>query len=202
APPTRGPRGRFSHVCGRPGTRRHRARRCVVLCFGEEVGAMIQLKKIGHVLLRVADIERSKGFYRDILGFQVAEEDPNHGGVFMTLGDDFHTLDLFQHPSPESVEEPRGTPLGVAHIAFQVSSYAALGEAYRTLLEHGVKIDRAMDHVNQRSIYFFDPDGNRLEIYYEMAGSLQRFPDGRGDTDEQLAVTGPGEPLPAWLAER
>jgi catechol 2,3-dioxygenase len=163
---------------------------------------MIQLKKIGHVLLRVADLQQSKVFYRDVLGFRVAEEDPNHGGVFMTLGDDFHTLDLVQHPSPERAERPGGTPLGVAHTAFQVASYEALGEAYSNLLEHGVKIDRAMDHVNQRSIYFFDPDGNRLEIYYEMSGALQRFPDGRGDGDGQLEVTGVGEPLPAWLSER
>jgi hypothetical protein len=83
-----------------------------------------------------------------------------------------------------------------------VGSYEALGEAYRTLLEYGVEIDRLMDHVNQRSIYFSDPDGNRLEIYYEMAGALARFPDRRGDGDATLAVTRAGEQLPAWLSER
>jgi len=162
---------------------------------------MIRLNKLGHVQLRVADLERSKAFYRDVLGFRVAEQDPRHGDLFMTLGEDFHTLDMAQHESPETA---RGAsrPLGVAHIAFQVSSYEALGEAYGALLEHGVGIDRAVDHVNQRSIYFRDPDGNRLEIYYEMPGALQRFPDGRGDQNFELAVTGPGEPLPAWLSER
>ena len=59
-----------------------------------------------------------------------------------------------------------------------------------------------MDHVNQRSIYFSDPDGNRLEIYYEMPGALARFPKGRGDQNRELAVSGAGEPLPAWLSER
>jgi hypothetical protein len=44
-----------------------------------------------------------------------------------------------------------------------------------------------MDHVNQRSIYFLDPDGNRLEIYYEMPGALARFPEGRGDQNRELA---------------
>ncbi len=163
---------------------------------------MIRLTKIGHVNLRVADLERSKTFYHDILGFRVAEEDPAHGGVFMTLGEDFHTLDLGQHPSPGNAEGPSRTHIGVAHVAFQVASFEALREAYRTLLDHGVEIDRAVDHVNQRSIYFLDPDGNRLEIYYEMAGALQRFPDGRGDGDFQLAVSRPGEPLPGWLLER
>jgi catechol 2,3-dioxygenase len=162
---------------------------------------MIRLKKIGHVQLRVADLERSKAFYRDVLGFRVAEQDPQHGDCFMTLGEDFHTLDLAQHPSPETGKGP-SRPIGLAHIAFQVPSYEALGEAYRTLLEHGVAIERAMDHVNQRSIYFLDPDGNRLEIYYEMAGALQRFAGGRGDQNGELAVTGAGDPLPAWLSER
>ncbi|MGH7053934.1 MAG: VOC family protein [Stellaceae bacterium] len=50
---------------------------------------MITLQGIGHVNLRVADQEASKRFYRDVLGFRIAEEDPEHGGVFMTLGDKF-----------------------------------------------------------------------------------------------------------------
>ena len=53
---------------------------------------MIKLAGIGHVLLRVADEEASKRFYTDVLGFAVAEQDPEHGGVFMTLGDGFHAL--------------------------------------------------------------------------------------------------------------
>jgi catechol 2,3-dioxygenase len=165
---------------------------------------MIRLKKIGHVLLRVADLEKSTTFYRDVLGFRVAEQDAEHGNdVFLTLGDDFHTLDLVQHASPESAERPDPrNRIGVAHIAFQVASYGALHDAYATLQEHGVEIERAIDHVNQRSMYFSDPDGNRLEIYYEIPGSLERFPDGRGDRDVQLAVSRVGEPLPSWLSER
>jgi Glyoxalase/Bleomycin resistance protein/Dioxygenase superfamily len=83
-----------------------------------------------------------------------------------------------------------------------VANYEALGEAYRTLHEHGVRIERAMDHVNQRSIYFADPDGNRLEIYYEMPGALTRFAEGRGDQNRELPVSGVGEPPPAWLSEQ
>ena len=104
---------------------------------------MIRLKKLGHIQLRVADLERSKAFYGDVLGFRVAEQDPKHGDLFMTLGEDFHTLDMAQHENPETARGP-ARPLGVAHIAFQVASYDALGEAYRTLLQHGVRIERAM----------------------------------------------------------
>src|SRR5208282_2994104 len=82
----------------------------------------IKLKGIGHVNLRVADQEVSKRFYRDILGFVIAEEDPEHGGVFMTLGDNFHTLDIGQHPAPEAAQRPQRGQIGLGHIAFQVGS--------------------------------------------------------------------------------
>ena len=68
---------------------------------------MIKLTGIGHVNLRVADQEASKRFYRDVLGFRIAEEDPDHGGVFMTLGENFHTLDIGQHPSPSEAPRPQ-----------------------------------------------------------------------------------------------
>lgn len=162
---------------------------------------MIKLKGIGHVLLRVADQEASKRFYRDVLGFVIAEEDPDHGGVFMTLGDNFHTLDIGQHPSPEQAQRPQRGQIGLGHIAFQVGSYAALREAYAHLVNSGVEILRATNHVNQRSFYFADPDGNTLEIYYELPHALELFAEGRADQDEALMVSGAGEPLPAWLLE-
>jgi catechol 2,3-dioxygenase len=162
---------------------------------------VIKLKGIGHVNLRVADQEASKRFYRDTLGFAIAEEDPDHGGVFMTLGENFHTLDIGQHPAPTAAQRPRRDQIGLAHIAFQVGNYQALREAYTHLVDHGVTILRATNHVNQRSFYFADPDGNTLEIYYEMPHALELFADGRADEDEALLVSGKGEPLPAWLLE-
>ena len=150
---------------------------------------MIQLQRIGHVLLRVADIERSKAFYTNVLGFEVVEEDPAHGGVFMTLGEQGHTLDLVPLEHAEIDQRPASSRVGVHHIAFQVGSHDALKEAYFTLQDQGIEVLRAVDHVSQQSIYFDDPDGNRLEIYYELPNAPELFRQGRGDRDELITFT-------------
>ena len=147
---------------------------------------MIQLQRIGHVLLKVADVERSKAFYTNVLGFEVVEEDPEHGGVFMSLGKDGHTLDLSPVDDPATAQRLTANRVGVHHIAFQVDSEAALKEAYFSLQDQGVEVVRAIDHVSQKSIYFHDPDGNRLEIYYELPNAPELFRQGRGDRDEVL----------------
>jgi catechol-2,3-dioxygenase len=67
-----------------------------------------------------------------------------------------------------------------------VESYEALKDAYFTLQERGVEVTRAMDHVSQKSIYFDDPDGNGLEIYYELPNALEMFRQGREDRDEPI----------------
>src|SRR5271167_4525659 len=69
---------------------------------------MINLSGIGHVLLRVTDEEASKRSYRDVLGFCIAEQHPEHGGVFMTLGDGFHTIDIARIPDHRT-RRGRGT---------------------------------------------------------------------------------------------
>ena len=162
---------------------------------------MINLAGIGHVLLRVADEERSRRFYCDVLGFRVAEADPEHGGVFMTLDNSFHAIDVVRHAAPDSAAAPLPGQLGLVHIAFKVASYGALRDAYAHLQQHGIAIARAVDHVSQRSLYFTDPDGNGLEIYYERPDALTAFPNGRGDDDERLPLSSPGETLPGWLNE-
>jgi catechol-2,3-dioxygenase len=115
--------------------------------------------------LRVANIERSKTFYSKVLGFEVVEQDPEHGGVFMSLGEYGHTLDLSPIEQPETAVPVTPNRLGVHHIAFMVESEQALRDAYFALEDQGIEVVRAIDHVSQKSIYFHDPDGNRLEIY-------------------------------------
>ncbi len=145
----------------------------------------MRLKRIGHVLLRVLDLERSRQFYTGVLGFEVMEQDPEHG-VFMALEGHAHTLDLFPVPDTRAAQRPAPGRAGVQHVAFQVDSEAALREAYWSLVDSGVAIMRAVDHVSQKSIYFHDPDGNVLEIYYELPNARDLFRQGRNDRDTPL----------------
>jgi catechol 2,3-dioxygenase len=145
----------------------------------------MKLDGIGHVLLRVADLERARKFYTEVLGFEVMEQDPEHGGLFMALAGHAHTLDLFPAAEPHAPPRIPGSP-GLGHVAFRVDSADALREAYFDLRDRGVTITRAVDHVSQRSIYFQDPDGNTLEIYYEVPNARALFQQGRHDRDAPL----------------
>src|SRR5260370_31224188 len=101
---------------------------------GHRRAKMIKLSGIGHVNLRVPDQEASKWFYRDVLGFRIAEEDPEHSGVFMPLRENFHTLDIAQRPSPEASPRPNRGEIRLAHIAFHFSRTTASPHAYAHLV--------------------------------------------------------------------
>ena len=149
---------------------------------------MVRLKELGHVLLRVLDLDRSKKFYSEVLGFKVLEEDPEHGGTFMALEGQSHAIDLFQVKDADAALRQTPGVRGLGHIAFRVESEGDLKEAYASLQQHGVEITRTIDHVSQKSLYFNDPDGNTLEIYYELPDALAIFARGREDRDVPLVL--------------
>lgn len=160
---------------------------------------MIKLQRIGHILLSVRDLERSLKFYTEILGFKVLERDPDrHGGVFLALGDYGNTLDLFPSTDPDAYPRQKaalGRPrdgLGVKHTAFAVETEDDLTRAYFTLKDAGVPIYKAIDHTSQKSIYFYDPDDNLLEIVWEPPNAQEIFLKGRGDNDAPLTFHRPG----------
>ncbi len=126
---------------------------------------MIQARKLGHVVLKVRDAGKSRDFYTRTLGLKVAHEDLAHGAVFLSFGQTHHDLALFQLASGEA---PGLAQPGLHHMAWQLGSFGELQSAYRELKAMGVPIESAVEHNVTRSVYFHDPDGNRVELYCDM----------------------------------
>lgn len=145
---------------------------------------MIQARKLGHLVLKVRDIRPSRDFYVRTLGLRVAHEDLERGTVFLSFGTAHHDLALFQLASGDA---PGAAQPGLHHMAWQLGSFDELREAHRELKAMGVPIESAVEHNVTRSIYFHDPDGNRVELYCDMVE----------DGFETMRVVGPrADPLP------
>jgi catechol-2,3-dioxygenase len=153
----------------------------------------IKIDAIGHCAIAASDIDAMARFYQNVLGFELLERDPDHGGVFLNLEGTSHTIDLFPMGTMGTKPASEGSPL--VHIAFRVSSYPALREAHSVLIDHQIKLQALLDHANQRSIYFSDPEGNRLEIYFEKPNWAEIFQSGRADEDRTFSFD---EPAPGW----
>lgn len=126
---------------------------------------MIQARKLGHVVLKVRDAQASKAFYTRVLGLQVAHEDRQRGAVFLSFGTEHHDLALFQLVAGDA---PGPEQPGLHHTAWQLESFEALQEAHRELGRLGIAVESTVEHNVTRSVYFHDPDGNRVELYCDM----------------------------------
>jgi catechol-2,3-dioxygenase len=126
---------------------------------------MIQARKLGHVVLKVRDVEKSREFYTKALGLKVAYDQKEWGAVFLSAGEQHHDLALFQLATGET---PAATQPGLHHMAWQLGSFAELQAAHRELTDQGIRVEATIAHNVTRSIYFADPDGNRVELYCDM----------------------------------
>lgn len=122
---------------------------------------MAKPMRVGHLVLNVKDLAASTRFYTDILGFEVSRQTPT--GTFLTCGKIHHDLALFQ--APEDALPVTNGQLGLNHFAVQVADLEELKEVYRNLQGWEVTLDHNTDHGMTSSVYFMDPDGNRVEFF-------------------------------------
>jgi catechol 2,3-dioxygenase len=120
--------------------------------------------RIGHVHLKVADLERSLGFYRDVLGFEVTTQRP--GAVFMSAGGYHHHLAINTWESRGGQPPAPGTT-GLYHTAILYPTRRLLADALRRVIEAGIPLDGASDHGVSEALYLSDPDRNGVELYWD-----------------------------------
>ena len=120
---------------------------------------------IGHVHLKVADLDRALRFYRDVLGFELQQQLGDQA-AFLSAGGYHHHIGLNTWESRGGSPPPRGTT-GLFHAAIRYPTRKALADALRRLGEAGVTLDGASDHGASEALYLRDPDGNGLELYWD-----------------------------------
>jgi catechol 2,3-dioxygenase len=119
--------------------------------------------RIGHVHLKVADLERSLGFYCGVLGFQLMQRFGRQA-AFISAGGYHHHIGLNTWESLGGSPPPAGST-GLYHVAILYPDRATLGDALRRLLDAGIQLDGASDHGVSEALYLRDPDENGVELY-------------------------------------
>lgn len=119
--------------------------------------------RIGHVHLKVSDLERSIAFYRDVLGLEVQQYYGDQA-AFLSAGGYHHHIGLNTWTSRGGRAPAPGTT-GLFHTAFVYPDRPALGAALAQVIARGVEIEGAADHGVSEAVYFSDPDGNGIELY-------------------------------------
>ena len=121
--------------------------------------------RIGHVHLKVAELERALGFWRDLLGFELTQRFGTQA-AFLAAGGYHHHVALNTWESRGGRPPAPGTT-GLYHVAVLYPARAALAGALRRLLAAGVPLDGAADHGVSEAIYLRDPDGNGVELAWD-----------------------------------
>jgi catechol 2,3-dioxygenase len=120
---------------------------------------------IGHVHLKVADLDRAVGFYRDVLGFELRQRMRDQA-AFLSAGGYHHHIGLNTWESRGGSPPPPGTT-GLYHFAIRYPSRVALSDALRRLIAAGISLDGASDHGVSEALYLRDPDSNGIELYWD-----------------------------------
>ena len=152
-------------------------------------------KHLGHVNLYVRNAERSKQWYEDVLGLHVYDYRPGWAAFMSADTEKSHEVALMQVGDDAPLQQ-KGQ-VGLNHLAFMMESLDDLATIYSRMKDKGVKIDRVVDHGLSLGIYFRDPDGNGLEVSYELP--RDQWP--RQEAVFQRDVVGLGKFPGPWDAE-
>ncbi len=133
--------------------------------------------RIGHVHLKVADLDRALAFYCGVLGFEVTQR-LSSGAAFISAGGYHHHIGLNTWESKGGHPPPPGTT-GLFHTAILYPTRPALADALHRLIEAGIPLDGASDHGVSEALYLRDPDENGVELYWDRPETeWPRKPDG------------------------
>jgi len=149
---------------------------------------------IGHVHLKVANIERALAFYCGVLGFELMQR-YGPGAAFISAGGYHHHIGLNTWESKGGSPPPRGAT-GLYHLAILYPTRAALADALRRLTDAGISLDGASDHGVSEALYLRDPDNNGVELYWDRP--REEWPR---DPDGKLAMVSDPLDLDSLLAE-
>jgi catechol 2,3-dioxygenase len=149
---------------------------------------------LGHVHLKVADLDRALGFYHGVLGFQVRQR-WGQSAAFLAAGDYHHHIGLNTWESWGGSPPAPGTT-GLFHLALRYPDRLALADALRRLIAAGIGLDGAADHGVSEALYLRDPDGNGVELYYDRPP--EQWP---ADAEGNLAMVTERLDLESLLAE-
>lgn len=119
--------------------------------------------RVGHVHLKVSDLDRAVAFYHGVLGFDVIQH-YGRQAAFLSAGGYHHHIGLNTWESEGGAPPAPGTT-GLYHVAFLYPDRASLADALRRLVEAGIRLDGAADHGVSEALYLRDPDGNGVELY-------------------------------------
>ena len=128
------------------------------------------IKRVGHVVLKVRDLEKAKRFYVDFLGMQIGNEKPG-AGMFLRFNDYHHDIAIFK--TGDDAEGPKENQVGLVHVALVCEDDATVKGFYEKAKTEGVEITGWTDHDVTHSLYLKDPEGNQIEIYADTAYDWQ-----------------------------
>lgn len=150
--------------------------------------------RVGHIHLKVADLDRALAFYRDVLGFELQQRSGDRA-AFLSAGGYHHHIALNTWESAGGTPPPAGHT-GLYHLAILYPDRPSLATALLRVLDAGISLDGSADHGVSEAVYLRDPDGNGIELYRDRPEE-----DWPRNADGTLAMVNARLDIPALLTE-